>query len=131
MLVNALQDHALTWYIKHSNDNLNVGVADIHTTVKKEFNRPKSEAQSIIGFKEILILPSLTPWELDQRLKCIICEVNMTLTDRKHRKWFVASLKLHLWNALSQQRLTTQAKDLEVTMRLHENLIQDPNLGVQ
>ena len=42
-LVSALQDHALTWYIKYSNDNPNAGVADIQTTLNKEFSRPKSE----------------------------------------------------------------------------------------
>jgi len=41
MLVNALQHRALTWYIKHSNDNPNVGIADIQTALKKEFSRPK------------------------------------------------------------------------------------------
>ncbi len=52
-LVSALQDRELTWYIKYSNDNLNVGVADIKVDVHREFSRPKSEAQSTVGFKEI------------------------------------------------------------------------------
>jgi len=43
-LVNALQDHALTCYIKYANDNLNGGVADIQMTLNREFSRPKSEA---------------------------------------------------------------------------------------
>ncbi len=43
-LVSALQDHALTWYIKYSNDKPNAGVVDMQTTLNKEFNRPKSEA---------------------------------------------------------------------------------------
>lgn len=77
------------------------------------------------------MLPGETLWELDQRLKCTIHEVNTTLTDGKQCEWFVASLTPHLRNALSQQRLTTQAEALEVAMRLHETLIQDPNLGVQ
>lgn len=72
-----------------------------------------------------------TPWELDQRLKCMICEANMTLTDGQHRAWFVASLTLHIRNTLSQQKLSTQAEALEITMRLHETLRQDPNLGIQ
>ena len=33
--------------------------------------------------------------------------------------------------ALSQQKLSTQAKYLEISMRLHETQIQDPNLGFQ
>ena len=76
------------------------------------------------------MMPGETPWELDQRLKCTIREANMTLTNGQHRKWFVASLTLHLRNALSQQRLTTQAEALEITMRLDETPIKDPNLGV-
>jgi len=99
--------------------------------LNKEFSMPKSEAQSIIRFKEITMLPGETPWELDQRLKCTIRKANMTLTDGQHCDWFVASLTLLLWNTLSQQRLTTQVEALEVTMRLHKTLIQDPKLGVQ
>jgi len=40
--------------------------------LKREFSRLKSEAQSIIRFKEITMLPSEALWELDQRLKCTI-----------------------------------------------------------
>ena len=72
-----------------------------------------------------------TPWELDQRLKCKIREANMNLTDGHHREWFVASLLPHLRVALSQQKITTQREALEIAMRLHETLMQDPNLGVQ
>jgi len=43
-----------------------------------------------------------TPWELDQRLKCMIHEANMTLTDGQHREWFVALLMPNLRNTLSQ-----------------------------
>ena len=64
-LVSALQDCTLTLYIKHSNDNLNAEITEIQITLNKEFSRPKSEAQSIIGFKEITMLLGETPWELD------------------------------------------------------------------
>jgi len=57
-------------------------VEDIETTLNKEFRRPKYEAQSIVGFKEITIKPSETPWELDQRLKCKIREANMNVIDK-------------------------------------------------
>ena len=60
-LVSVLQDHALTWYIKHSNDHPNVGIAEIQNALNREFNRPKSEIQSIIRFKEILMLLGETP----------------------------------------------------------------------
>lgn len=77
------------------------------------------------------MLPGETPQELDQRPKGMICKANMTLIDGQHRTRFVASLTLHLRIALSQQKLSTQVKALEITMRLHETPIQDPSLGVQ
>jgi len=77
------------------------------------------------------MLPGDTPWELDQRLKCTIREANMNLTDGQHREWFVASLLPHLRSGLSKQKITTHAEALEIAMRLHETLMQDPNLGVQ
>ena len=97
----------------------------------KEFSRPKSEAQSFVGFKEIAMKLGETPWELDERLKCTIREANMNLMDGKHREWFMASLLPHLRVALSQQNITTQAEALEIAIRLHETPMQDPSLGVQ
>ena len=64
-LIRALHDHALTWYIKHSNDHSNVGIADIQAALNKEFSKPKSETRLIIGFKEIEMLLGETPWDLD------------------------------------------------------------------
>lgn len=43
----------------------------------------------------------------------------------------MASLLPHLRSVLLQQKVTTQAKALEISMRLHETPMQDPNLGVQ
>lgn len=60
-LVSAMQDRALTWYIKSSSDNPNARVADIQTTLNRKFSRPKFEAQSIVGFKEIMMLQIETP----------------------------------------------------------------------
>lgn len=42
-LVSMLQDHALTWYIKHSHDHPNVGIAELQIALNKEFSQPKSE----------------------------------------------------------------------------------------
>jgi len=52
---------------------------DTQTALNKEFDRPKSETQSVVGFKEIMMRIGETPWELDQRLKCGIREANMNL----------------------------------------------------
>lgn len=64
-LVSALQDRTLMWYIKYSSDHLNVGIAAIQDALNREFSWPKSETQSILGFKEIAMLPNETPWDLD------------------------------------------------------------------
>jgi len=61
----------------------------------------------------------------------VIFEANMTLMDGQHYAWFVASLTPHLRNVLSQQKLSTRVEALEISMRLHDTLIQDPSLGVQ
>ncbi len=46
----------MTWYIKHSNDHPNIGIAEIHNELNMEFSIPKSKTQSIISFKEIAML---------------------------------------------------------------------------
>jgi len=60
----------------------------------------------------------------------MIHEAKMDLIDGQHCEWFVASLLPHLRSALSHQKITTQAEALEISMRLHETLMKDPNLGV-
>ena len=84
-LVTTLQGRLLTWYIKYYIDNLVASLADTQTTLNKEFGRPKSETQSVVGFKEIAMRIGETTWELDQRLKCGIHQANMNLTDSQHR----------------------------------------------
>lgn len=37
MLVSALQDHAVTWYIKYSTDHQNEGLVVIQDVLNKEF----------------------------------------------------------------------------------------------
>ncbi len=68
-----------------------------------------------------------TPSDLDQRLKGMIREANMTLTDGKHCAWFVASLILYLRMGMSQQKLSAQVEALEMVMILDETPIQDPS----
>ena len=122
-LVSVLQDRALTWYINHFNDHPNTSIIEIQAMMNREFSRPKSEMQSIIEFKEIMMLLGETPWYLDQRPKSMSCEANMMLIDPQLCAWFMASLMAHLRTMLSQQKLSTQAEELEMAMRLHETPI--------
>lgn len=64
-LVTTLWDQTLTWYIKYSTDNLTTTLVDIQTALNKKFNRPMSEAESIVEFKEIMMKLGETHWELD------------------------------------------------------------------
>jgi len=130
-LVTALQDHSLTWYIKYCSNNPLGTLTETKTTLNKEFTKPKSDLHSIVGFKEITMRVDETPWELDQRLKCVIREANMQITDGQHCEWFIASLLPHLRISLSQQKIGTQAEALEIMMRLHATPMKDATLGVQ
>jgi len=53
------------WYIKYYINNPVASLADTQTTLNKEFHRPKSETQLVVGFKEIVMRIGETPWELD------------------------------------------------------------------
>ena len=82
-----------------------------------------------MAFRDITMLLGGMPWELDQRLKCRIHESNMNLIDGQHHEWFLALPLPHLRSAMSQQKITTQEEALEISMRLHESPMQDPNIG--
>ena len=81
-LVTTLQDRALTWYIKYCANNPHASLAETQTTFNKEFGKPKSEAQSLIEFKEIMMKVEETTWDFDQRLKFQIRQSNMQVSDR-------------------------------------------------
>lgn len=79
-LVSTVKDCTLTWYINHLNDHPNAGIEEIQIALNREFSWLKYETQSIIGFREVAMLLGETPWYLNQRLKSMIHEANMTLT---------------------------------------------------
>lgn len=83
-LVTALQDRTLTWYIKYYSNHPVETLVETMASLDKEFSKPKSDLQSIVGFKEITMRVDGMPWELDQSLKCVIREANMQLTDVQH-----------------------------------------------
>lgn len=129
-LVSVFQHHSLTWYMKYSRDHPTKGITTIKNALNKEFGNPKLGAHSAIGFKDIVMMPRETPWNLDQTLKSVICEANMKQTNEQHCTWFMASLTPHLRMAMSKQKISTQAEALETAMRIHKTPIPDPFLGV-
>lgn len=117
-LVTALEDQALTWYIKYCSDNPNATLAKTQRALNKEFRKPKSEAQSLTEFKKIQQKIDETPWDFDQRLKFLIKQTNMVITDSQHHDWYIVSLLPHLRVPLSQQKIATQEESLEIVMML-------------
>lgn len=106
-LVTTLHDCALMWYIKYCSDHPMVTLEETKDALNKGFSKPQSDSQSVVGFKEITMRVGETPWELDQRLKCVIWEAKRQLIDGQHCEWFIASLLPHLRIALSQQKIGT------------------------
>ena len=100
--MSALQDRALTWYVKYYTDNPNTTLADTQQALNREFSKPKSEAQLVIEFKEIRHKVDETPWDFDQRLKFLIRQANMIIKNSQHRDLYIASLLPHLRVPLSQ-----------------------------
>ena len=84
-MVTNLQDRALTWYIKYCADNPFATLAETKTTLIKKFSKTKSNSQSVIEFKEIMMKVEETPWDFDRRLKCQIRQANMQISDSQHR----------------------------------------------
>lgn len=64
-LVTTLQDCMLTWYIKCCYDNPLAYLTETKKTFNKDFSKPKSNSQLVVGFKEILVKVDETTWEFD------------------------------------------------------------------
>ena len=62
----------MTWYIKYYFDNPLVILVGTKAVLNKDFSKPKSDSQLVVGFKESMMRVDEMPWELDQRLKCVI-----------------------------------------------------------
>jgi len=54
-------------------------------TLNKEFSKSKSDSQSMIEFKEIMMKVEETPWDFDQRLRCQMRQANMKINHHKLR----------------------------------------------
>lgn len=52
-------------------------LAKTKASLDKEFSKPKSNSKLVVKFREIMMRVDEMPWELDQRLKCVIYEANM------------------------------------------------------
>lgn len=71
-LVTALQDKALSWYIKFYTYKPTENILETEQVLNSEFKKPKSQAQSVAEFKEIQQRVNGFAWDFDQILKCLI-----------------------------------------------------------
>ena len=63
-LVTSFRERALTWFMKFSSTQNHV-LADIKTTLIREFKKPKSESQCITELKEIQQRRGESVWDFD------------------------------------------------------------------
>jgi hypothetical protein len=93
-----------------------------------EFKKSKSESQCITELKEIKQKVAELVWEFDQRFKILTCRLTFQIPDEPNKEWFIASLLQHIRVPLLQQKISSQAKVLEIAMKLEstpmENLTQ-------
>lgn len=97
-----MQDRVLTWYIKYYKDKPGATLVETQKALNNEFKKPKSQAQSIIEFKEIKKVVNESSWDFDQRLKFLIQEAKMNITNEQQKEWYFASLFPYLRLLLSQ-----------------------------
>ena len=83
-LVTSFRDWALTWFMKFSSTPNHV-LADIKTTMIKEFKKPKSESQCITELKEIQQRHGESVWDFDQRFKVLLDQVSFTIGPAQHK----------------------------------------------
>jgi len=58
-------------------------------------------------------------------------QVSFKIPPEQHKEWFIATLLLHIRLPLTQHKIATQAKALEIAIKLEALLIGDTHAGVQ
>ena len=58
-------------------------------------------------------------------------QVSFEIPPQKHKEWFIAALLLHIRLPLMQQKIMTQAKSLEIVMKLEASPFGDTHARVQ
>ena len=57
-------------------------------------------------------------------------QVSFEISDAQHKEWFIATLLPHIRVTLTQQRITSQAKALEIVMKLEASPIGEIGVGM-
>ena len=62
-------------------------------------------------------------------MKCTIKDEGFSYDDKKHKEWFISMLLPHLCGPLNQQKINSEAKALEVSMKLEAIPRTDDEFG--
>ena len=59
-----------------------------------------------------------------------MARVSFQMSDVQHKEMFIDVLVPHIRQPLMQQRIVTQSKALEITMKLEASLVGEPTIGM-
>lgn len=130
-LLIALQDRALSSYITYCLTHLVETLKDTKDALNNEYRKHKLQAESITKVKEIKKNVNESMWNFDQRLKWMLQQANIQITDAQQKDWYIIFLSPNLKFPLSQQKIVTWDEALEIDMKLEASPIQDTDLGVK
>ena len=96
-----------------------------------EFKKSKSKSQYITELKEIKEKSTETVWWFDQKFKTLFGQVSFDIASQKHQEWFIVVLLPHIKLPPMQQKVASQAKALEIVMKLEASPLAKISFGMQ
>ena len=120
---------ALNWFMKYSNGK-NRTLVQVRVALIGEFKKPKLESQCITELKELKQKPIESVWEFDQKFKTLLDQVSFDIIAQQHKGWFIVALLPHIKLPLMQQKVASQAEELEIAMKLEASLIAEASAGM-
>jgi len=128
-VVTTFRDRALNWFMKFSRGQPKT-LNEIQMALIVEFKKPKSESQCIIEIKEIKQLNSEPTWDFDQRFKVLMGQVSFPISYAQNKEWFIPAILPHIRISLTQHKVTSQEKALEISMKLEASPIGETCMGM-
>ena len=113
-----VEGRALDWFMGYLAQNVDPTIVQIKDDLKQKFRKKNSYSQCVIELKDIKQEPEESVWEAYQWMKQTISEGGFVYDDKKQKEWFISMLLPHLCGPMSQQKIDSQAKTLEVSMTL-------------
>jgi hypothetical protein len=68
--------------------------------------------------------------DFDQRFKTLKGHLRFQIPDEQNKEWFIVALMPHIRFLLMQHKVTSQAKSLEISMKLEASPVGESSLGM-